>query len=581
MILKELNALYDRLRKQGVDLPVMGNSLQKISYRVVIKPDGTFVRIEDARECENVKNKKKMVMREMLVLGEAKPSGSGVNPCFLWDNPAYLLGCVAAKERALEYFQETKRRHLALEKEINSPTYSAVCRFFETWDPEKSEELMPSADLYTGNGIFVIQGHTVPVHEDETIQKWWINGGSEVWGCFGKDKKEVLKGMCLVSGEVSRVAILHNPPIKNVANAQSSGAKLVSFNCKSFESYGKEQSSNSPVSEQVAFGYCNALNYLLSRKNSRVRIGDATTVFWTDAPADEHAVNEMLLCGFMDPETLEAQDDKLAQRVKNTLLDISKGCLPKDMLKSDTRFFILGLSPNATRLSVRFYCEGALSEFLENMRAHYDALSLQPRPKHNDPVLISPFMILRQTSRDVDGVPPLLGGALMRAILLKQPYPDAIATAILRRFKADGYVNYIRCAYLKAWLTRKSSNYQIKPMLDEDNNQPGYVLGRLFALLQKTQSDALPSLNRTIQDAFYSSASTTPGAVFPRLLKLYRHHVAKLSTGSRINREKQVQHVMSKLMQFPARLAVEQQGMFAIGFYHQNLDLYTPQSDNS
>lgn len=581
MILKELNALYERLRKQGVDLPVIGNSLQKISYRVVIKSDGSFVRIEDAREEEVTKNKKKLQAREMVVLGEAKPSGSGVNPCFLWDNPAYLLGCVAAKDRAIEYFHESKKRHLSFESEINSPSYSAVCRFLEAWDPNRSEEHIPSSELYTGNGIFVLQGQSTPIHEDETIINWWINGGSERWSNYGKQKKETMNGMCLVSGETAKVAILHNPAIKGVANAQTSGAKLVSFNCKSFESYGKEQSANSPVSEKVAFSYCNALNYLLSRKSSRARIGDATTVFWTDAPAEKNDISEMLLCGFIAPESLDAQNEKLVQRVKHTLSDIAKGVMPSDMLNSDTRFFILGLSPNATRLSVRFFCEGELSDFFDNMHSHYEALSLKPRPKHDDPVLISPFMILRQTARDVDGIAPLLGGALMRAIIFKQPYPDAIATAILRRFKADGFVNYIRCAYLKAWLTRKSSNYQIKPMLDEENNQPGYVLGRLFALLQKTQTDAHPSLNRTIQDAFYSSASTTPGAVFPRLLKMYRHHITKLSPGSRINREKHIQHVMSKLIQFPVRLAVEQQGLFAIGFYHQNLDLYTPQSDNT
>lgn len=586
MILKELSELYERLILQGVNLPRLGYSSQKVSYRVIIRPDGSLVRIEDARDTEITYRETKkgkvessrLVMREYLVPGGAKPSGSGTNPCFLWDNAAYQLGCIEVKDRAYEYFQASKEAHLAVEKEINSPAYSAVCRFYENWNPDNCADYIPNKEIYTGNGIFFISGEDIPVHEDEAVRRWWKNTGCDVWRKGEKAQSGVAMGMCLVKGTYGKVATLHDPSIKGVANSQSMGAKLVSFNCKAFESYGKTQSENSPVSEEVAFAYCNALNYLLAGNRNRCKIGDATFVFWTDAPKEKAEEIELLIGGFLDSAPV-AQDKTLVDRVKNNISAIAKGRVPEDLLNTELKFYILGLSPNVARLSVRFFKDGSLDELILNLKDHYSNLNLRKRnEKFHDPELITPYYILRETARDSDGIPPLFSGALMRSILFKQAYPDSIAVAIIRRFKADKDINYVRCAYLKAWLSRKSSNYQIKPMLDINNNQPGYVLGRLFAMLQKTQTDALPSLNRTIQDTYYTSASSTPGIVFPRLLRLLRHHVDKLPhEGMKVVREKQLQSVMGMLSSFPARLSVEQQGLFALGFYHQMQDLYTSQ----
>lgn len=585
MILQELYHLYHRLCESGEPMPRPGMSKQKISFRVIIRPSGELVRIEDARDTEIITKKSKkgvtektvLVMRELLVPGEGKPSGKAVNPCFLWDNPAYLLGCEAVKDRALEYFDGLKEKHLKVEHQINSPAYSAVCRFLEQWDPARCADCFTDPELYTGNGVFMIEGDFAYVHEDRQILDWWQSVGAKSWRGGGKKEKEAEQGMCLITGKPGPIAALHDPAIKGVAGAQSTGAKLVSFNLSAFESYGKEQSENSPVSEYAAFAYCNALNYLMNRDTCRTRIGDATVVFWTDAPENSTADElEMLIAVGLDSGKIEAMDSALAARISLKLKDIAKGKQVLDDVASSVRFFILGLSPNAARLSVRFFHTGTMGDFVHNLQTHYAAMELQPRGgKFDDPAIISPYMILRETARESKEIPPLLGGSLMRSILQGLPYPDSIAMAILRRFRADRRVNYIRCAFLKAWLTRKSSTSQLQPMLDESNTQTGYVLGRLFAVLCKTQDDALPNLNRTVRDSFYASASAAPRSVFPRILKTYNHHLAKLEGGRRVNREKLMQEVMSHITTFPAHLSLEHQGLFALGFYHQTQAFFT------
>ena len=589
MILRELYELYERLVAQGVGVSVRGRSLQKVSFRVVLRLDGSLVRIEDAREQvkKPMKTKKggekeSFVFRpaECMVLGDAKPSGSGINPCFLWDNPAYLLGDVEAKPRALEYFAATKAQHLAVEREINRPWFSAVCRFLESWDPARCSEEFPDKACLTGNGVFRILGEEADVHEDPGVVQWWDQTGCSSWRA-GKDKNEgTPQGMCLVMGQVAPLARLHEPSIKGVVGAQSSGAKLVSYNCDSFESYGKEQGVNASVSETAAFGYCNALNYLLSREESRMRLPGTTAVFWTDAPLERGEEDSMLAGAALDPSRVLAVDDGLMRCIHDRLEELASGREPKEFLQDadGVRFFILALSPNASRLSVRFFFESTLGEFLRRVSKHYQDLRIQRRGESfNDSDVISPYAILKETAREAADIPPLFAGALMRSILTGAPYPDAIALAILRRFRVNRNVTRNGCAFLKAWLIRRKNLFHPQIMLDTNNCQPGYVLGRLFAVLQKTQTDALGNINRTIQDTYYSSASSTPRCVFPRLMRLYRHHLAKLShDGAKLKREKLVQEVMAPLSEFPAHLTPEQQGLFALGFYHQTQDFYLP-----
>lgn len=644
MILTRLYELYNRLSAEGQNLPEMGRSLQKFSFRLIIDREGRLLRLEDCRESieERSYGKKgkesirtKLVPRLELVPGETKPSGSGLNPCFLWDNAAYLLGYSDPKggekkaARAREACRETRRRYLLFENLLHSEAYSAFCRFLEQWEAGSPLPEGTPPDILIANGMIDVLG-LGPLHRRQELIDWWKGQGAALWksgnpdpGSLRRSADSEKTAMCLITGERAPIAELHEPAIKGVAGAQVTGAKLVSFNCRAFESYGKTQSLNAPVSRRAAFAYCNALNYLLGNSASRRRLGDTTLVYWADAPAQQRSELEAIFAQCMDgdiddadasgtpadpgspaaellhpgpadgegsdaPQPPPAQDEALLSRVRECVRSIAAGIVPRTVIDSsgETPFYILGLAPNAARLSVRFYRESDFGELLGNLAAHGAAISLKPRGRaFKDPALITPRLILRETARDSNDIPPVYAGQLMRAILWKLPYPDSIAMAIIRRFRADCRINYIRCAYLKAWLTRKQPQLNITTMLDTSNQEPGYLLGRLFAALQKTQDDALGNVNRTLRDAFYASASANPAGIFPRLLKLYPHHLAKIDNpGRRIARERLVQDIIGGLDSrsgFPKQLNLEQQGLFAIGYYHQMQAFYTAKSDST
>lgn len=587
MILQALNELYERLADDAsYELPRPGYSTQKVSFCVVLKPDGTLVDIQDARITRTEttkagKEKTTQFSRPVLVLGQAKDAGPGLNPCFLWDNSVYMLGYKKDDEkpdRTAKACAEYRKKHIALEKEINIPEFSAVCRFLESWTPAKALEYKAGLDEFaaTGFGVFQIQGATNYVHQMPAIKEWWAQQQNT--------EEPKLIAQCLVTGETLPIAQTHKPAIKGVNDSQPGGALLVSFNFKAVESYSKEgddtgQAFNSPISQTAVFNYANALNTMLGGPQShrhRVVIGDATTVFWTE----KATAAESLFADFVQGNALEEgealQDKALATRLRMFMEILRQGGgseLTKLGDDPQTKFFILGLSPNAARLSVRFWHVATLGQMVDKLKAHYDALRLR-RSSDKDPEFPAVWQILRQTGRESKDIPPLLSGPLMRAILTGSRYPQGLFSAVLNRIRADHEVTFLRACIFKAFLIR---NHQLDiPMsLDTTRTEPAYLLGRLFAALEKTQEDALPGINATIRDRFYSAASATPGTVFPRLLRTYQHWLSKLEGKYKVNRERMVQQIMSGMNDMPSHLQLEGQGLFAIGYYHQRQDFFT------
>jgi CRISPR-associated protein Csd1 len=596
MILQSLNHLYQRLASdERYGVPTPGYSVQKVTFCIVLAPDGAPHDIEDARQTLTEtttaeKTRTKQVARQMLVPGEGKSPGSGFNPCTLWDNAAYLLGFAkdADKQaRAIQCFESSRQHHVALERMVGDEPFAVVCRFFENWTPDRvaewQERLVDFAT--TGFGVFRLIDQRQFVHQSPAFRNWWM---SQQQSSVADD----VIAPCLVTGEALPIARLAEPAIKGVNGAAPGGAKLASFNLNAFESYGKEQTYNAPVSKVATFQYCNALNALLNGPQShrhRIQIGDATTVFWTERETVTESLFAEFLGGNIEAEEkagVTGEDQVVHQRIETFLKILRRGGGAQVGDLGDdpqTRFYILGLSGNVTRLSVRFWHVGSIAQMVDRLKTHYDALRIS-RSRETDPEFPPIRTLLRQTAREPKDIPPLLSGVLMQSILAGRPYPQAFYNAVLNRIRADHLVNYLRAAIIKAVLTRQpNSNYQIPMSLNPNRTDRAYLIGRLFAALEKTQEDALPGINATIRDRFYSSASATPGAVFPRLLRTYQHHLAKLEGGQKVNRERLVQSIHDPLSSYPTHLNLEEQGLFAIGYYHQRQDFFKkkpPTSDN-
>jgi CRISPR-associated protein Csd1 len=577
MILETLNDLYDRLAGDpGYGVPTPGRSTQKITFKVVIRPDGSLVAIEDVR----VQDGGRLVPRQLQVLGNTKPSGQGINPCFLWDNSQYMLGVKADDEkpdRTRRAFEAFRQRHLEAEAEIGDPAFSAVCRFLEWWVPEEhaSNPALNEAAA-TGFGVFQIAGETQYAHEVPAVKAWWSR---QVLGKPGPE------GECLVTGRVAPLARTHDK-IRGVVGAQGAGGTIVGFNDPAYESYGKLQSFNAPVAQDVAFRYVAALNALLDgprKDRHRVLLGDMTVAFWTEQPTSaEDFFVQFAASGSRALRDQEAQDPYRIRQLSALLRALRGGREAYREIDFDpekTPYYILGLSPNSARISVRLFLRGTVADLLDKLRLHFDHIGLPWRPgggrRREDPEFPSFLNLLDQTARERKDIPPLLAAPLVRAVLEGGSYPLALYTAVLRRIAADRRVDYLRGCVIKGYLNR-NLKHEVTMALDRGRPDPPYRLGRLFAALEKTQKDALGvNLNKTIRDSFYGAASATPRSVFPRILRTYQHHLAKLDAGHRIHRERLVQEILSPIQEFPAHLDLAGQGLFAIGYYHQNDDFYT------
>lgn len=578
MILQGLYQLYERLSVESDSgVSPRGYSKARVSFALNLSEKGELLNVLDLRA-----QNKKLTPRVMDVPRQVKRA-SNVEPNFLCDNSGYVLG-VDAKgkpDRTQKTFQAFCTLHHHILDNLSDVGARAVLGFLDRWSAEEATGhplLQPYWDelMAGGNMIFKLDGTPGFVHERPEIRN--------VWRKYVAANVSNVVDQCLITGEYCPIARLHDS-IKGVSGAQPSGAALVSFNLDAFTSYGKEQNFNAPVSEDAAFGYVTALNYLLQSDKHRLRIGDATTVFWAERSGPE----EDMLAELLDPSAGKAEDqasprrDPLATRLVHDVLRRVTDGLPirEGMTNVDpnVRLFILGLSPNASRLSVRFWQVDTFGNFVERIGQHYAdmALVLPKWESGHFPV----WRILKETAPlgDSKRVPPLLGGALTRSILLGTAYPQGLYTAILSRIRSDQQVNPVRAAVVKACMVRNArilgnikKGGTLHMSLNEESTETGYLLGRLFALLEKAQEDATPGLNATIRDRYFGAASAAPLTVFPVLLRLAQHHLAKAEYGHVLDRR--IQEIMTRIQGFPAHLSLEEQGLFVLGYYHQRQALY-------
>jgi len=581
MILQALKGYYER-EKARDNLPVFGYEVGNIHFELVLNLDGELVQVNDLRE---PREKGKPRPKRMMVPSLLTKRTSGVEPLFTWDKTDYVLGASnKGKEKRIQQCHDAfKELHHSLGDEMELPLMQAVLKFLDAWDPTQIAEVINDRavgnldweEVAGSNLVFRLDGERDYLQDKPEIQK--------AWQTKVRERIESVPGFCLVNGKAGAIARLH-PAIKNVQGAQTSGASLISFNKDktAFTSFAKESNFNAPVSVEAAFEYATSLNSLLSNYERRVRIGDATTVFWTEKPSEAEGI---LASAFTDT----AGDTGILEKY---LTVASRGNQPRG-LDLDVPFYVLGLSPNSARISVRFWYASTVGEISERLGQHFEDLRIERRFDF-EPRYPSMWQLVNQTAlfskkknkRDPDRIPPSLAGEFSRSVLEGRPYPRSLYAAIIGRIRAEAAdsdlplkeqgVNYLQAALIKGYLVRINKQPEVTMSLDNDNNSTAYLIGRLFAICEGAQKAALGNnINRTIKDSYISSASATPGSVFPRLLSLVQHHIKKAGKENYGGRyDKLIEKVMDKIGEFPAHLKLEDQGVFFLGYYHQRNDLY-------
>ena len=578
MILQALVDYYEALAAKGkVAKPGWGNA--KISYALNIDKQGRLLNLLSLKISVQ-KGKKTVELPQNILLPEATKRTAGVAAQFLWDNAKYVLGIDASgkTERSKQCFETMAQKCQEILADAVGEKAMALKAFFATWQPELAHEnmlLQPYREdlLGSANLMFKVDGESV--EQDEEIKRAWDSYKSQ-------QATDVAKGICLVTGKTAPVARLH-PSIKGLYGAQSSGAALVAFNAPAYESYEHKQGDNAPVSEYAAFAYTTALNTLLSNDRNYLRIGDMTVVFWAEG-ADED--NEDVFGDIFSSANEIVKDED----IKGFFEKVRAGKpfeISDFTVKPDNRFYILGLSPNAARISVRFFFINTFGDFIKNYEKYFREFEII-KPGFDNRVNIPLWQILQETanknSKDKSAT-PLLIGAVLRSILSGTKYPEALYQNTILRVKADQdnpdknitKISRIKAAIMKACLIRnyKYNEEVVTVALNEECKKVPYVLGRLFAVLEDLQEKANPGINSTIKDRYFNSACANPSMTFPLLTKLANTHLKKISSqkGTVIYFEKLIGELMNKLEvddnAMPARLSLPEQGEFVLGYYHQ------------
>ena len=594
MMMTSLNDLYYRLLERPDEttglarVPPYGFTNENISYCLVLSAQGELVDVQDIRDTSDKKPKP----RRLGVPQAFKRPGTIPKPFYLWDKTSYVLGIEGNKDKATA--KETpwmlaekthlafKQHHLKLLKNETDSGLQAICRFLERWQPEQFAHAPFTTEHLDANVVFKLDGDNGYIHQRPAAQTLWLTALQP------NSEKPSNKGMCLVSGENAHLSRLH-PAIKGVFGGQSSGCSIVSFNNEAFESFGKQQGDNAPVSEKAAFAYTATLNYLLRRENGHcISIGDTSTVFWAQAKDAKQEQEAVALFNFL---INLPSDESQSNQVRLTLEKIASGKPFQEIapdIAGDTRFFVLGLAPNASRLSIRYWLNSSLGELGENLSWHWKDMQIEPLPwKLEHPPSIWQCLIETAVLHKSENIPPQLAGELLRSILTGQRYPRALLVQLVLRMRAGGEtndrINGRRVALVKAVLQRdfrKGFLTKEVPMaLDIENAPLAYRLGCLFAVLERVQHGALGDVNASIVDRYYGTASSVPYSVFPRLIASGQNHLSKIKKdkpGFAVNLEKTLQIIFSDLpANFPKQLTIEQQGQFAVGYYHQKQDFFT------
>lgn len=585
MILQALTRYYEDLLTQGqISRPGWGHV--KVSYGLLLDDDGAPIQLLHLQQ-EVSRGKKTVLVPQELSLPAPVKRSVDIAPNFLCDNSSYLLGQdnKGKPARSERCFEASKALHQRLLQGVDSPAARAILNFFEQWAPTLASTcpaLQQGWDDLMKGGNLTFWYKESPAVKDPAICAAWQN-------YYDQDSAgEAEDILCLVSGRHGPLARLH-PSIKGVVGAQSSGASLVSFNAPAFCSYEHEQGANAPTCEYAAFAYSTALNTLLADRDHVCRVGDTTILFWAEGGNTAYqncAAFSLFGDAGQDGPFYQEQD------LLNALHRLASG-KPIDWdgtrLDPEVQFYILGLAPNAARLSVRFFWQNNFGNLAKNVAKHYEQLAII-RPSYKADSVLSVWQIVSETVRkSTPGTKrpdpsPRLAGDLLLSILNATPYPATLLEGVALRIRAEQDINWAKASILKAWYQRNSHNEKLKEVMTMELNEQStylpYVLGRLFSVLEAVQQSAIPNLTSTIKSRYFNSASATPSLVFPTLINLAQKHLNKLDPGLTTYYDKQITALCSRITDtLPTRMNLAEQSAFQIGYYHETQKRYTKKEE--
>ena len=574
MILQALKEYYDRKAADPESgIAPEGFEKKELQFLIVIDEDGEFINIEDTRE----RIGKRLVAKSFLLPRSKGRSGtrSYETTFLLWDHIGYLLGLPADDEKSSKQHQTWLNSIKGLPQELKEDIgVNAVIQFYEKDGVSKalaSSRIQECLSVPQCNMSFRLVTDMIPVPCREKVREYAIKELRNLEIETGAGNEDVKIGTCLVTGEKGIIVRTHNKTyINKDANC------LVGFQKnKGYDSYGKEQGYNAPVIKSTEFAYVTAINTLLKSDSQRLLVGDATTIFWSKKRSTFESDFAFF---FKEPD--KDDPDAGTRKIKALFNSINTGAYMDD---GDTQFYILGLSPNAARIAVRFWQVGTISEFAKRIKEYFEDFTIVKPLGEPEYYSIWRILVNIATQDDSENIPPNLAGDFMRSILNGTPYPTTLLHAAINRIRSDTEyrVKPVRAALIKAYLNRYNRFYpnknQKEVSIELDVSQPsvGYQLGRLFAVLEKIQEEANPGINTTIRERFYGAACATPVTVFANLLRLKNHHLAKLENKGRVIAfEQLLSEIMGHLQVFPSHLDLHEQGRFAIGYYHQRQDFF-------
>lgn len=615
MILQRLYEYYQRKANcENSLMPPLGMAWKEFSYLIIIKENGEFVRFESTIE-QNDKSK-----RGKKFLVPKSKARSGTNGWQIansfWDNYEYVLGHpknIQAKPESESKDKTEKKKNekdalnknssfiIEVENQLSkSPEnkgFRAVSAFYKIPDNLtriKEDELWTDITKNDGTNLAfkVISDSTIVADQPELFKEDFSVNEAD---------SESYKAICLITGKKGPIRIKHTDLI--LPGGNTTGSKIVGFQKDSgYDSYYKKQGANAPVSLEAESTYSTALNEMLDiDSKNKFRLGDTTILFWAQ---QEDELEEELPLFFTSPD--KDNPDKNIEAIRNLYNAPYSG---RHHESGDNAFYILGLTPNTARIAIKFWKEGTVTEIADNIRQHFldieiiradfdDAYyplfslltQITPQKKMDKQVEASGVRRTKVVPKyKIDKLPPNLMSDVFMAVINNTPYPATLLNQCINRIRADRNINRKRSAILKAYLNRKNriTNYkqekEITMALDLSNTNQAYLCGRLFAVLEKIQEKANPELNATIKDRYYGSASTTPIAVFSRLIDLSMKHLSKMNQGASIHFDKLLCGIIANISSdgFPVHLSMEDQARFAIGYYHQRQELFKSSDQKS